>query len=93
MSIPHGSTSVHPPIDTLARSLIASGAEAESSPYALFLALTCKFDLVPPEFVIIPTPSMATDDPEPPRLLATVVDPQRLPDTAALRSPREIGIV
>jgi hypothetical protein len=54
-------------------------AEAESSLYARFLALTCKFDLVPPEFLIIPTPSMATDDPEPPRLLAAAVDPQHLP--------------
>jgi Mob1/phocein family len=54
-------------------------AEAESSLYARFLALTCKFDLVPPDFLIIPTPSMASDDPEPPRLLAAAVDPQHLP--------------
>ncbi|KAH9985660.1 hypothetical protein BJV74DRAFT_878645 [Russula compacta] len=51
-------------------------AEAESSLYARFLALTCKFDLVPPEFLIIPTPSGISDDPEPPRLLAAAVDPQ-----------------
>ncbi|KAF8480294.1 Mob1/phocein, partial [Russula ochroleuca] len=51
-------------------------AEAESSLYARFLALTCKFDLVPPEFLIIPTPSGLSDDPEPPRLLAAAVDPQ-----------------
>jgi Mob1/phocein family len=50
-------------------------AEAESSLYARFLALTCKFDLVPPEFLIIPTPSGISDDPEPPRLLAAAVDP------------------
>ncbi|KAI0252902.1 Mob1/phocein [Lactifluus subvellereus] len=41
-------------------------AEDESSLYARFLALICRFDLVPPEFLIIPTPSMATDDPESP---------------------------
>ncbi|KAI9510202.1 Mob1/phocein [Russula earlei] len=52
-------------------------AEAESSLYARFLALTCKFDLVPPEFLIIPTPSGISDDPEPPRLLAAAVDPQQ----------------
>src|SRR6266478_2030445 len=51
-------------------------AEAESSLYARFLALTCKFDLVPPEFLIIPTPSNISDEPEPPRLLAAAVDPQ-----------------
>ena len=50
-------------------------AEAESSLYARFLALTCKFDLVPPEFLIIPTRSSLSDDPEPPRLLAAAVDP------------------
>src|SRR5947208_3610580 len=49
-------------------------AEAESSLYARFLALTCKFDLVPPEFLIIPTRSGLSDDPEPPRLLAAAVD-------------------
>ena len=51
-------------------------AEAESSLYARFLALTCKFDLVPQEFLIIPTSSGMSDDPEPPRLLAAAVDPQ-----------------
>ncbi|KAI0287200.1 Mob1/phocein [Russula brevipes] len=50
-------------------------AEAESSLYARFLALTCKYDLVPPEFLIIPTASGISDDPEPPRLLAAAVDP------------------
>jgi hypothetical protein len=35
----------------------------------LFLTLACKFDLVPPEFLIIPTSSGLSDDPEPPRLL------------------------
>jgi len=51
-------------------------AEAESALYARFLALTCKFDLVPPEFLIIPTASGLSDDPEPPRLLAAAVGPQ-----------------
>ncbi|KAI0305277.1 Mob1/phocein [Multifurca ochricompacta] len=53
-------------------------AEAESSLYSRFLALTCKFDLVPPEFLIIPTPSTLSEDPEPPRLLAAAVDPLHL---------------
>ncbi|KAI0263141.1 Mob1/phocein [Gloeopeniophorella convolvens] len=52
-------------------------AEVESSLYARFLALTSKFDLVPPEFLIIPTHSSA-EDAEPPRLLAAAVDPQHL---------------
>ncbi|KAI9458949.1 Mob1/phocein, partial [Lactarius psammicola] len=51
-------------------------AEAESSLYARFLALTCKFELVPPEFLIIPTHSTTFEDAEPPRLLAAAVDPQ-----------------
>lgn len=51
-------------------------AEAESSLYNRFLTLTVKFDLVPPEFLIIPTPSGLSDDPEPPRLHAAAVDPQ-----------------
>jgi len=50
-------------------------AEAESSLYARFLALTFKFDLVPAEFLIIPTQSGISDEPEPPRLLAAAVDP------------------
>jgi hypothetical protein len=50
-------------------------AEAESSLYARFLALTFKFDLVPAEFLIIPTQSGMSDEPEPPRLLAAAVDP------------------
>jgi hypothetical protein len=54
-------------------------AEAESSLYARFLALTCKFELVPPEFLIIPTPSTAFEDAEPPRLLAAAVDPMHPP--------------
>ena len=54
-------------------------AEAESSLYSRFLALTCKFELVPPEFLIIPTPSTAFEDAEPPRLLAAAVDPQHSP--------------
>ncbi|KAH9059606.1 Mob1/phocein [Lactarius vividus] len=54
-------------------------AEAESSLYARFLALTCKFELVPPEFLIIPTHSTTFEDAEPPRLLAAAVDPQHPP--------------
>lgn len=54
-------------------------AEAESSLYERFLALTSKFDLVPPEFLVIPD-RMTREDPandvEPPRLLAAAVDPQ-----------------
>ncbi|KAG5641557.1 hypothetical protein DXG03_004784 [Asterophora parasitica] len=63
-------------------------AEAESSLYARFLALTSKFDLVPPEFLVIP--ARVTDhehddrgnlkdrdfDVQPPRLLAAAVDPR-----------------
>ena len=37
-------------------------AEVESSLYARFLALTARFDLVPPEFLVIP-PVRAADDP------------------------------
>jgi hypothetical protein len=50
-------------------------AEAESSLYARFLALTFKFDLVPAEFLIIPTASGLSDEPELPRLHAAAVDP------------------
>ncbi|KAG6837090.1 hypothetical protein H0H93_014982 [Arthromyces matolae] len=39
-------------------------AEAESSLYARFLALTAKFDLVPAEFLVIPTPSSSGFDSE-----------------------------
>ncbi|KAI9444183.1 Mob1/phocein [Lactarius indigo] len=56
-------------------------AEAESSLYARFLALTCKFELVPPEFLIIPMHSTTFEDAEPPRLLAAAVDPQHPPGT------------
>ena len=56
-------------------------AEAESSLYARFLALTSKFDLVPPEFLVIP-PSNADgtgsqQEVEPPRLLGAAVDLRR----------------
>ncbi|KAG6902118.1 hypothetical protein C0995_004064 [Termitomyces sp. Mi166 len=37
-------------------------AEAESSLYARFLALTSKFDLVPSEFLVIPTPTNTDSD-------------------------------
>ncbi|SJL11470.1 uncharacterized protein ARMOST_14874 [Armillaria ostoyae] len=50
-------------------------AEAESSLYARFLALTTKFELVPAEFQVIP-PRISDADAEvqPPRLLAAGVD-------------------
>ncbi|GLB38935.1 putative mob1 phocein [Lyophyllum shimeji] len=67
-------------------------AEAESSLYARFLALTSKFDLVPAEFLVIPARTVPLDEDErpreregehrkevevqPPRLLAAAVDPR-----------------
>ncbi|KAF5383251.1 hypothetical protein D9615_004844 [Tricholomella constricta] len=63
-------------------------AEAESSLYARFLALTSKFDLVPLEFLVIPPRSTEHEhddranhrdrdfDVQPPRLLAAAVDPR-----------------
>ncbi|KAI0944788.1 hypothetical protein AcW1_001641 [Taiwanofungus camphoratus] len=53
-------------------------AEAESALYARFLALTARFDLVPPEFLVIP-PSITgrEKEAEPPRLLAAALDPLR----------------
>ncbi|KAG7448373.1 Mob1/phocein [Guyanagaster necrorhizus] len=50
-------------------------AEAESSLYARFLALTTKFELVPAEFQVIP-PRISDADAEvqPPRLMAAGVD-------------------
>ncbi|KAK0444559.1 Mob1/phocein [Desarmillaria tabescens] len=50
-------------------------AEAESSLYARFLALTTKFELVPAEFQVIP-PRVSDADAEvhPPRLMAAGVD-------------------
>ncbi|KAG6807147.1 hypothetical protein H0H87_001834, partial [Tephrocybe sp. NHM501043] len=61
-------------------------AEAESSLYARFLALTSKFDLVPTEFLVIPTHSGSGSDSDSdregethiPRLLAAAVEPQAL---------------
>ena len=56
-------------------------AEAESSLYARFLALTSRFDLVPAEFLVIP-PSHADgaerpQEVEPPRLLGAAIDLHR----------------
>ncbi|KAJ7601005.1 Mob1/phocein, partial [Mycena floridula] len=48
-------------------------AEAESSLYARFLALTSKFDLVPAEFLVIP-PRMSSLNVDPPRLLGAAVN-------------------
>jgi hypothetical protein len=54
-------------------------AEAESSLYARFLALTSRFDLVPPEFLVIPPrlhpEDAASEHVEPPRLLAAAIEP------------------
>jgi hypothetical protein len=56
-------------------------AEAESSLYARFLALTSKFDLVPAEFLVIPPRIIQTDNDgrdinvDPPRLMAAAVLP------------------
>ncbi|KAF9029166.1 Mob1/phocein [Hymenopellis radicata] len=78
-------------------------AEAESSLYARFLALTTKFELVPAEFQVIPSRTDDIDVP-PPRLLAAGVDTTESEDESkngreksnsppGLRneSPRKIG--
>lgn len=58
-------------------------AEAESSLYARFLNLTGQFDLVPAEFLVIPSSAALPgrkgrdEDVEPPRLLAAAVNPSR----------------
>jgi hypothetical protein len=61
-------------------------AEAESSLYARFLALTSKFDLVPAEFLVIPLSHADGAGPhqevEPPRLLGAAVDLHRGQDQA-----------
>ncbi|KAJ7274875.1 Mob1/phocein [Mycena rebaudengoi] len=60
-------------------------AEAESSLYARFLALTDKFDLVPAEFLVIPprtTPSAARDVP-PPTLLGASLHVETQQDDGA----------
>ena len=54
-------------------------AEADSSLYARFLALIDKFDLVPREFLVIPTPVLEPElepEYEPPRILAAAAAPQ-----------------
>ena len=75
-------------------------AEAESSLYARFLALTTKFDLVPPEFLVIPSRLSSYDgrgddrreiDVQPPRLLAAAVDPQGERDRDNLQSQQRLG--
>ncbi|KIY67533.1 Mob1/phocein [Cylindrobasidium torrendii FP15055 ss-10] len=53
-------------------------AEAESSLYARFLALTTKFELVPAEFQVIPS-RHDDSDVQPPRLMAAGVDPHDMP--------------
>ncbi|KAL4068557.1 Mob1/phocein [Scleroderma yunnanense] len=58
-------------------------AEAESSLYARFLKLTSLYDLVPPEFLVIPERAIQPDgrsqegDIEPPRLLAAGIHPEK----------------
>ena len=43
---------------------IFAQAEAESSLYARFLALTMRYDLVPPDFIVIPPTKVITTDGE-----------------------------
>ncbi|TBU42470.1 Mob1/phocein [Dichomitus squalens] len=70
-------------------------AEAESSLYARFLALTSKFDLVPAEFLVIPPRLSAMGDDgrpdhvEPPRLLGASLDPRRDLSAGAHGDPNE----
>ncbi|KAH9918752.1 Mob1/phocein [Epithele typhae] len=69
-------------------------AEAESSLYARFLALTSKFELVPAEFLVIPPRLTAMSDDErgagpvePPRLLGAALDPRH--NLTRIGSPAE----
>ncbi|PFH45836.1 hypothetical protein AMATHDRAFT_108796, partial [Amanita thiersii Skay4041] len=64
---------------------IFAQAEAESSLYARFLALTTRYDLVPPDFIVIPPTKLVSSgsddsidegDVQPPRLLAASLNPQ-----------------
>ncbi|EJD05475.1 Mob1/phocein [Fomitiporia mediterranea MF3/22] len=77
-------------------------AEAENSLYARFLALTSRFELVPPEFLVIPPRMTNTDasstspaEAEPPRLLGAALNPQPpSPERSGLagyESPRKVG--
>ncbi|KAG6825374.1 hypothetical protein H0H92_003926 [Tricholoma furcatifolium] len=54
-------------------------AEVESSLYARFLALTAKFDLVPAEFLVIPTPSSSGSDSDSDRELDDRPEPVSAP--------------
>ncbi|EMD31873.1 hypothetical protein CERSUDRAFT_119153 [Gelatoporia subvermispora B] len=72
-------------------------AEAESSLYARFLALTHKFDLVPSDFLVIPSRASHLHDDqdgdvEPPRLLGASIDPRKERERGPwLAQPEEYG--
>ncbi|KAL1745600.1 Mob1/phocein [Schizophyllum fasciatum] len=68
-------------------------AEAESSLYARFLALTQKFDLVPAEFLVIPPRADAEAEVEPPRVLPprSHHEPLGVETGARARSPPGLG--
>ncbi|KAL1712790.1 Mob1/phocein [Schizophyllum commune] len=68
-------------------------AEAESSLYARFLALTQKFDLVPAEFLVIPPRVDPEAEVEPPRVLPPRQhhEPPTLDVNARERSPPGLG--
>ncbi|KAI4527090.1 hypothetical protein K525DRAFT_232504 [Schizophyllum commune Loenen D] len=68
-------------------------AEAESSLYARFLALTQKFDLVPAEFLVIPPRVDPEAEVEPPRVLPPRQhhEPPTLDMNARARSPPGLG--
>ncbi|KAL1682929.1 Mob1/phocein [Schizophyllum commune] len=68
-------------------------AEAESSLYARFLALTQKFDLVPAEFLVIPPRVDPEAEVEPPRVLPPRQhhEPPTLDMNARERSPPGLG--
>ncbi|EIN09080.1 Mob1/phocein [Punctularia strigosozonata HHB-11173 SS5] len=65
-------------------------AEAESSLYARFLALTSRFDLVPQEFLVIPPRAADDDEREEPSARRTAdVEPPRIHAAAALDPAHE----
>ncbi|KAI5892081.1 uncharacterized protein SCHCODRAFT_02625253 [Schizophyllum commune H4-8] len=67
-------------------------AEAESSLYARFLALTQKFDLVPAEFLVIPQRVDPETEVEPPRVLPPRHhEPPALDMNARAKSPPGLG--
>lgn len=68
-------------------------AEAESSLYARFLALTERFKLVPAEFLVIPSQSQskASEDTEAPRLPAAMGPPAPATESTEQHSESESG--